>query len=248
MYSEWYAFVDGSAKATGVGYGFSIYWKDELIHEESGVVPADYARMGNVGAEITAAMNALRWCQAKGIEEITICYDYLGIEYWPKGVWRVRHQKVAEYQRFVSKCNMKIHWMKVDAHSDDPYNDHVDELAKRGATMKAATLCVSDDADPLLHELTVATFDIAKAAQQMGVHIRYPGIRNNHARLEFLREDQQRIGILQLYNTRRKRLFAHWAGVRDVTAMQGIQKATERILTRMIGLKAVGQVVYDVID
>jgi ribonuclease HI len=78
-------------------------------------------------------LKALEWCQAQGIAEVTLYFDYQGLESWATGAWRAKFPFTQYYARTVKASNITIHWIKVKAHSGNPENEIVDQLAKEGA-------------------------------------------------------------------------------------------------------------------
>ena len=85
-----YAFVDGSFNiATGVyGFGgFLVAGEERYVLQGAGQ-EADMASMRNVAGEILGSMAAMRKALELGLREITIYYDYLGIEMGATGCWK----------------------------------------------------------------------------------------------------------------------------------------------------------------
>ena len=57
----------------------------------SGANP-EMASMRNVAGEIEGAMAAISYAEQNGIQELTIYYDYIGIENWPTGKWNANEK------------------------------------------------------------------------------------------------------------------------------------------------------------
>ena len=69
--------------------GFLVYVKGQELHRHSGSdIPVDAYRHRNVAGEIMAIRKAVAWCQRKDIKEISIHYDYQGLESWVTGDWK----------------------------------------------------------------------------------------------------------------------------------------------------------------
>ena len=85
-----YAFVDGSFNVkTGVYVygGFLFDGQDKHILSGSGD-DAEMATMRNVAGEILGSMAAVEKAIELGIKELSIYYDYMGIEMWATGAWK----------------------------------------------------------------------------------------------------------------------------------------------------------------
>ena len=132
------AYVDGSFDGQSKTYGFGGF----IIYEENGkkcvrVVQGagnnpEMSKMRNVAGEISGAMRIVEEAACLGLEEITLYYDYAGIENWITGVWSCNKYETYEYSRFMheSSKQIRIHFHKVAGHSGDVGNDIVDTIAK----------------------------------------------------------------------------------------------------------------------
>ena len=132
------AFVDGSYSPNADGkakYGFGAI----LITNESEVslfksyVNADYIDSRNVAGEIQGVRHAILWAIENGKKEITIYYDYEGIEKWATKEWRANKKLTKEYSKFYDEKSklIKVKFNHTKAHSGIIYNERADELAKR---------------------------------------------------------------------------------------------------------------------
>ena len=88
--------------------------------------------MRNVAGEISGAMRIVEEAIYLGLEEITLYYDYAGIENWVTGVWSCNKYETNQYANFMreSSKQIRIHFHKVEGHSGDTGNDIVDTIAK----------------------------------------------------------------------------------------------------------------------
>lgn len=132
------AYVDGSFDGQSKTYGFGGF----IIYEENGkkcvrVVQGagnnpEMSKMRNVAGEISGAMRIVEEAICLGLEEITLYYDYAGIENWVTGVWSCNKYETYEYSRFMheSSKQIRIHFHKVAGHSGDTGNEIVDTIAK----------------------------------------------------------------------------------------------------------------------
>lgn len=134
--------VDGSCfpQANGslrLGWGLLVKKNGKEIHRDKGNdIPQAAIAHRNVAGEILAILKAIQWCQSQGITELTIYYDYQGLESWATGVWRAKLPFTQAYAHTLKESGLTIHWVKVKAHSGNPENEIVDQLAKEAAQSK----------------------------------------------------------------------------------------------------------------
>ncbi|MCA9499670.1 MAG: ribonuclease H family protein [Nitrospira sp.] len=122
---------DGSLR---LGWGVLVKKNGVEVHRDKGNdIPQAAMNHRNVAGEILAILKAIKWCQSQGITEMTIYFDYQGLESWVSGAWRTRLPFTQAYAQAVNESGITIHWIKVKAHSGNPENDLVDKLAKEGA-------------------------------------------------------------------------------------------------------------------
>jgi ribonuclease H-related protein len=134
--------VDGSCfpQANGslrVGWGLLVKKNGIEVHRDKGKdIPDAAIDHRNVAGEILGILKAIQWCQSQGITEITIYYDYQGLESWATGAWRTKLPFTQAYVHAVKESGISIHWVKVRAHSGNLENEIVDRLAKEAALGK----------------------------------------------------------------------------------------------------------------
>ena len=129
-------FVDGSFMNGAVGAAFVVIDNDKVIHEEKWTVEK-YKELRNVTGEMSAAMKAVKYAKENGYKYIRLYYDYAGIENWVTGTWKAKNEATKLYREWMLRQteNMKVKFIKVDAHSGNKWNNYVDKLAKE-ATKK----------------------------------------------------------------------------------------------------------------
>ena len=127
------AYVDGSyLNSTGkVGAAFILF--DSTGKQFIGQYTLDNStNMRNVAGEIVAAQKVVEKALKLHMEELTIYYDYMGIEKWAKKEWKRNKKWTIDYcekmQEYMKK--IKLSFVKVEAHTGVELNEKVDELAK----------------------------------------------------------------------------------------------------------------------
>ena len=133
--TQCYAYVDGSYnKVSGTyGYGgFVMHNGKKEILQGSGTDP-EMASMHNVAGEVLGSMAAIQKAVELGIAQITIFYDYMGIEKWAKGEWKRNKKGTIAYYDFIQsvKDQIRIEFKKVKGHSGVEGNEEADKLAKQ---------------------------------------------------------------------------------------------------------------------
>lgn len=80
-----------------------------------------------------AVQKALQHVLPACVDPIMIHYDFTGIESWATGKWNCNNEITRTYRDFIKNV-MEIHdisFTKIRSHSGNPWNDHVDRLARR---------------------------------------------------------------------------------------------------------------------
>ncbi len=135
---EVYAFTDGSfhAKERIYGYGGFLHCPDaEDIPIRGHGNDADYVESRNVAGEVLGAIAAMKKAIELGITEMTLFYDYEGVEKWALGLWKANKPISQMYAREFSGIakRLRVHFVHVKAHTGIPGNEQADAMAKEEA-------------------------------------------------------------------------------------------------------------------
>ena len=127
-------YVDGSyhAATKEFSYGMVVLvdGKEEKFSQK--MTDPELAQMRNVAGEIKGSEVAMQYALDHEIPSIIIYHDYQGIASWCNGDWKANKPGTIAYRDFYREVSqkIKIQFRKVKGHSNDKYNDMVDQLAK----------------------------------------------------------------------------------------------------------------------
>lgn len=129
-----YAYIDGSYNAERAVYGSGailVKGQERIEFKKAGDDP-EYIKLHNVAGEIEAVKLVLTYAVKNNIKEITLVYDYTGIEKWAEKEWKANKEYTKEYVKFVDEIRkyIKVNFVKVTAHSGVELNERADKLAK----------------------------------------------------------------------------------------------------------------------
>lgn len=129
------AYIDGSFNAASGTYGAGAVLflgdaEQPIRLSQPGNNPT-YAKSRNVAGEVMAALLVAEACKkVPDLEELTLFYDYAGLECWVSGIWRANTSLSQLYRDFMRGLPFKVTFKKVKAHSGDKYNEEADHLAR----------------------------------------------------------------------------------------------------------------------
>ena len=127
-------YVDGSYHAATKEFSYGmvvlIDGREEKFSQK--MTDPELAQMRNVAGEIKGSEAAMQYALDHEIPSIIIYHDYQGIASWCNGDWKANKPGTIAYRDFYRKAKEQVHieFRKVKGHSNDKYNDMVDELAK----------------------------------------------------------------------------------------------------------------------
>ena len=220
-------YVDGSYINGATGYGLVILKDGQAVEELFGQV-ADTAAGGThqVAGELLAVEEALRWCQKNDVKEVSIFYDYLGIEKWATGAWKANQSLTQSYAKFVRASGIRIRWHKVASHTGNRWNDHADKLAKKGALSAVAQADESERNVELLDKKDrFIEFLMVK-----GIDAAFDRIYNDQFARVMILEDEKSVGTFDLYHTKRKPFSPYLHNFKDDVLKGEIKKIWDEFI------------------
>ena len=127
-----YAFTDGSynTKTGRFGYGGFLASEGQEYVLQGASSDTELAESWNVAGEIYGSVAAIEKAKELGIGELTIYYDYMGVEMWATGQWKAKKPVSRRYKAYIDKSNVTLHFVHVKGHSGIPGNERADKLAK----------------------------------------------------------------------------------------------------------------------
>lgn len=130
-------YVDGSFNPATKHYGSGLVVVDvenDKVIKEVAFGDKDEAGMRNVVGECMASITALRLANKNNIKEISMFFDYQGIESWANGEWKTKNHFTKWYAKKYKELtkDLTVHFFKVKGHIGDKYNEMADVLSKKG--------------------------------------------------------------------------------------------------------------------
>lgn len=192
------AYVDGSFTDGPIGYGALILKDGKLVFEIGSTVDdPTLLDMRQVGGELQAVYTVIEWCKKNHIQQISIFYDYEGIECWATGRWKTKNLATEAYAKFIKSCEIRITWNKVKSHSGVQWNEYVDRLAKKGSKKPETTSLKTNDS---LSEVYEKARSFSTVLQEEKIHANLVGVINN----QFVRIKFQPTGQMDIYCTTKR--------------------------------------------
>ncbi|HEY3136844.1 MAG TPA: RNase H family protein, partial [Blastocatellia bacterium] len=228
-HSGYEIYVDGSFARGATGYGAVILKDGKVVEELSGGVDAaEVDGTYQIAGELAAVKHALTWCRKHSVNEVSIYYDYLGIEKWATRQWKANQPVTQAYAQFIRECPIKIHWHKVDSHTGDRWNDRADALAKKGAR----SMRPGDAEKDLASELIEKTEAWIEFLMLKGIDAAFDRVYNDQYARVVILEDDQALGTFDLYNTKKKGLSPYLHNFRDEELKAQIESLWQEFASR----------------
>lgn len=129
-------YVDGSYNDTTgeYAYGFTVIKNNVVLFLESGKgIPTDISNVRQVEGELKAAIKSIEYAINHHEKEIYLYYDYAGIEKHINGEWERKSESSKKYYNQIqelTKFNIKINFVKSEAHSGEFFNELCDKMCK----------------------------------------------------------------------------------------------------------------------
>lgn len=130
------AYVDGSFLNNKIGWGLILVEANKIILEKNGIVKLSAEEGGRqIAGEVQAVLEAINYAQINHIKEITIFYDYKGLEMWATKKWKAQSAIAQYYIGKLMQHKIKIIWQKISAHTGHIFNERADKLAKQATQL-----------------------------------------------------------------------------------------------------------------
>lgn len=132
------AYIDGSYNTASerYSYGVVVVKDDVILNIENGASEDNSSKsIRQIAGELEGAIKALEYARDKGIKELILIHDYVGVCYHATGFWERKEESSKKYYddfNSLTEINgIKVTFVKVDSHTGDLFNEVVDEFAKK---------------------------------------------------------------------------------------------------------------------
>lgn len=110
-------------------YAFVVIYDGYIEQRQGKCVQLKKESLSAQTAECTAVITALQWCKSKNFKEVVLAYDCQNIISWLNG--NTEHPRAKWYQKMMKQySDLKIHYVKVKAHTNILGNTLADKNAK----------------------------------------------------------------------------------------------------------------------
>lgn len=130
-------YVDGSYMNDTIGWGFVYVQHNQEVTRMCGGIKPDENTSRNITGELEATKMAVRHAIINELKEIYCVHDYQGISSYVTGAWKPKTQESKDYTEwmFYAQKKIDIKFIKVKGHSNNRFNDLVDQIAKIGTEL-----------------------------------------------------------------------------------------------------------------
>jgi ribonuclease HI len=130
-------YVDGSYMNDTIGWGFVYVKHNQEVTKMCGSIKPNENTSRNITGELEATKMAVRHAIINELKEVYIVHDYQGISSYVTGAWNPKTQESKDYTEWMNKAKDRINikFIKVAGHSNNRFNDVVDNVAKMGTTL-----------------------------------------------------------------------------------------------------------------
>lgn len=113
------------------GYGFVVFDIDTNGNDIEWHVSGGEDNTTNNRMELTAVIEALKFCEKDSSNNFTIYSDSMYVINCAKGIWN-KKKNIDLWEKYLNiSKHYNINWVWVKGHSNDKYNNIVDYLAKK---------------------------------------------------------------------------------------------------------------------
>ncbi|MEG0732847.1 MAG: ribonuclease H family protein [Vagococcus sp.] len=138
--SDFQIYVDGSwnPKKQQYGWGYvAVLYGKEIGRGYGKGDNKKYLSNCQVAGEVVAVLQALDYAISKEFKSVEILYDFDGIKHWATGTWGAKKLISQAYKYFYDQksSEIKVTFVKVQAHSGNYFNTMADTLAKKGVNL-----------------------------------------------------------------------------------------------------------------
>ena len=142
-----FIFVDGSfnSKTKEYGYGGFLSYiepdgtRSEITFSGKGN-DKELIKLRNIAGELTGVYEGIKLAVSKGIKNLTIFYDYIGIYAWVYDIWEAKAEYTFMYREDITEMilldEINIRFVKCKSHTGIDGNEIADKLAKEAVGIK----------------------------------------------------------------------------------------------------------------
>ncbi|TDX51664.1 RNase H family protein [Orenia marismortui] len=226
---DYQIYVDGSYIEGKIGYGVVILDDNKLVEEISGEVTDPLAQHSRqVGGELVATQEGVKWCHKNRVEEVDIFYDMENIKKWATGEYKTNKALTQNFKEFINKSKVKINWHKVKAHTGVKWNERADKLAKAGAINGSN----QNRENNLIEELEEIANKFVDYLQRNGYTVEYKGIYNSNCAKLKLSDGINFLGHLNIYNTNKLNLVPKYHELKAKEYQSELEELWQEFLKR----------------